>query len=133
MNTNTLFMEHRWGTRVELHTPALVATGSGRSFKATVCNASLSGAFVETLTRLPVLSRMVLKPLLPGADWIEGCVVRTEWRGVGVEWLDPSLRSVTALLSLRSAAPELELAPRLHRDTVSWQLLGRLPRTPLRI
>ena len=58
MNTNTLYMEHRWGTRVALFTPAQVTTASGRTFNATVCNASLSGAFIETPGRLPVLSRI---------------------------------------------------------------------------
>ena len=101
MITNTLHMEHRWGSRVELFVPAQVATAAGRAFNATVCNASLSGAFIETPVRLPVLSRIALRPQLAGTGWIEACVVRNEARGVGVEWLDPALRPISALLALR--------------------------------
>jgi hypothetical protein len=126
MNTNMLYMEHRWGTRVDLFTPAAVVTPSGRSFKALVRNASLSGAFVETFVRLVPLSRIVLKPAVPGADWMEACVVRNEPRGVGVEWLEPALRSVSALLASRDDAQEFDVAPRLQRHSVSWQLLDRL-------
>ena len=104
MSINALYMEHRWGTRVEMFTPANVTTAAGRSYKAVVRNASLSGAFLATLAHLPVLSRFVLKPLVPDADWSDACVVRTNVRGVGVEWLDPQLRPVSTLLAMRSHA-----------------------------
>lgn len=130
MNLNTLYMEHRWGTRVDLFTPAHVAAASGRTFNATVANASLSGAYIETPNRLPVLSRIVLKPMVAGAGWIDACVVRADSRGVGVEWLDPSLRSISALLASRNEGPEFGLVPRLQRQSVSWQLMDRLQRTP---
>ncbi|MFO1505190.1 MAG: PilZ domain-containing protein [Steroidobacteraceae bacterium] len=130
MITNTLHMEHRWGSRVELFVPAQVATAAGRAFNATVCNASLSGAFIETPVRLPVLSRIALRPQLAGTGWIEACVVRNEARGVGVEWLDPALRPISALLALRNEGPEFGVSPRLQRDSVSWQLLNRLQRSP---
>jgi hypothetical protein len=133
MSTNPLYMEHRWGTRVELFTPVDVATAAGRSFRAMVRNASLSGALVETPTRLPVLSRIVLKPHVLGTVWMEACVVRTEGRGLGgfaVEWLEPVLRSVSALLALRGMGPEFDKSPRLQRERVSWQLLDRLQQMP---
>lgn len=128
MNANALYMEHRWGTRVEMFTPADVATATGRSCKAVVRNASLSGAFLETLAHpyLPVLSRIVLKPRIPGADWIEACVVRTNVRGVGVEWMEPALRSVSTLLATRNESLDFDHSPRLQRSPVRWQLLDRL-------
>lgn len=132
MNTNALYMEHRWGTRVEMFTPADVATASGRSCKAVVRNASLSGAFLETLAHLPVLARIVLKPRVPGADWIEACVVRNDPRGVGVEWMDPALRAVSSLLAMRNEGLDFDNSPRLQREAVSWQLLDRLQRVPAR-
>ena len=126
MSINALYMEHRWGTRVEMFTPANVTTAAGRSYKAVVRNASLSGAFLATLAHLPVLSRFVLKPLVPDADWIDACVVRTNVRGVGVEWMDPPLRPVSTLLAMRSEGLDFDHSPRLQRDPVSWQLLDRL-------
>ena len=126
MSTNPLFMEHRWGERMELFIPADVTTASGRSYKAVVRNASLSGAFLATFAQLPVLARIVLKPLVPGADWIEACVVRTNVRGVGVEWMEPALRSVSKLLAMRDEGLDFDHSPRLQREPVSWQLLDRL-------
>lgn len=130
MNTNALYMEHRWGTRVEMFTPADVATASGRACKVVVRNASLSGAFLETLAHLPVLSRIGLKARMPGADWIEACVVRNDPRGVGVEWMDPALRSVSSLLAMRNEGLDFDNSPRLQREAVSWQLLNHLQRLP---
>jgi hypothetical protein len=126
MSINALYMEHRWGTRVEMFTPADVTTASGRSYKAVVRNASLSGAYLATLAHLPVQSRIVLKPLVPGADWIDACIVRTDGRGAGIEWMEPALRSVSTLLAMRNEGLDFDHSPRLQRDPVSWQLLDRL-------
>lgn len=94
-------MEHRWGTRYELDAPAEIATTEGVCTDGRVRNASLSGAFVETAAKVPLLSRVALRPLAAGGSWLDACVVRVEADGLALEWLEPGLHAVSALLSLR--------------------------------
>jgi hypothetical protein len=102
MNANSEPMEHRWGTRVELDVPTELRTMDGRAEPGAVVNASVSGAFVQTGTKLPLLSRVSVT--LPGTEALDACVVRVEDGGVAVEWLDPGSRLVPTLLSLRRNA-----------------------------
>jgi hypothetical protein len=101
MNLNSNFMEHRWGTRVELDVPAELLTPDGASADAAIKNASLSGAFVETTAKLPLLSRVSLNLRAPMDEWLDACVVRVEDEGLALEWLDPGSRLVPALLAMR--------------------------------
>jgi hypothetical protein len=90
---------------VPLDTPAEFKTVQGLSVDGVIGNASLSGAFVRTRIRPPLLSRVALRPLNSAGDWLEACVVRHDALGVGLEWLDPGLRAVSALLALGRDAP----------------------------
>jgi len=98
MNTNTQPMEHRWGIRMNLNAAAEVRTADGQSAPAWVRNASLSGAFLETAARLPLLARIAVRPALK-ADWLDACVVRVDKTGLAIEWLDPGLHPVYVFLS----------------------------------
>jgi hypothetical protein len=124
MSASIQAMEHRWGNRMELHAPALVQTPTGSIAHGSVRNASISGAFVETLLQLPLLSRVLLRPDCDAGEWLEACVVRVETDGAALEWLDPPLQAVSALLALRSNPPAAAandsavIAP----NFVSWQL-----------
>jgi hypothetical protein len=105
-NQDRQHMEHRWGTRVEIHAPVDLLTHDGGFLQASVKNASLSGAFVNTDQRLPLFSRVALRPVLNAhGEWLEGCVVRVEDSGMALEWLDPGLHAVSVLLSLRRDSP----------------------------
>lgn len=101
MSADLQWMEHRWGTRIDLDTPAEIVTLDGASGTGVVRNASLSGALAETAVRPALLSRVSLKPSMPGGVWLEGCVVRVEGTAVAIEWLDPPLHAVARLLSCR--------------------------------
>jgi hypothetical protein len=92
-------MEHRWGARVPLHATATLRCDQGRETHASLRDASLSGAFVETLDKPALFSRVALRPVENSGDWIEAWVVRADERGIGVEWLEPASREVVALLS----------------------------------
>ena len=98
MNANVQPMEHRWGIRMNLDAAAELRTGDGLSAMVSVRNASLSGAFLETRARLPLLARVALRPLSK-ADWLEASVVRVDKYGVAVEWLDPGVHPVYVFLS----------------------------------
>jgi hypothetical protein len=129
MSSNTQFMEHRWGTRVQLDAPADIRTADGRVFRASVGNASLSGALIETSLRLPRLSRIAVRPVGTDGEWLEACIVRTDFRGYGVEWMEPGLRAISTLLAHRRDVPTSQA----RGDTgnpVSWQLLQRLKQQP---
>lgn len=101
MGANSQPMEHRWGNRVALDAPVQIRTAHGVSAAASVRNASVSGAFVDTSVKLPLLGRVLLRPITDSGEWLDACVVRVEQDGVAVEWLDPALHAVSALLALR--------------------------------
>lgn len=110
MSANPHYMEHRWGTRVELDAPAKLMTGEGLC-EGVLRNASLSGAFLETPARPTLLSRVSIRPVSREGEWLDGWVVRIESRGVAVEWLDPPLHSVAVLLALHGPAPAPHARP----------------------
>ncbi len=98
MYGNTQLMEHRWGIRMDVHAAAEIRTADGLSKVVKVRSASLSGAFLETDTPCPLLSRIAVRPLAK-TDWLEACVVRVEKAGIAIEWLDPGLHPVYVFLS----------------------------------
>lgn len=101
MSADLQWMEHRWGTRIELDAPAEITTLDGLNGTGVVRNASLSGALAETSFRPALLSRIAVKPAARGGEWLEGCVVRVEGHTVAIEWLDPPLHAVAVLLALQ--------------------------------
>lgn len=111
MSAHPQFMEHRWGTRAPLKAPCRLMTGDGLC-EGTLRNASLSGAFIETGARPTMLSRVSVRPVSPGGEWLDGWVVRIESHGVAVEWLDPSLHSIAVLLALHAPAFNGPQSPR---------------------
>jgi hypothetical protein len=109
MNVNAQLLEHRWGIRMTLDAAAEVRIAEGRSVVALVRDASLSGAFLESAARLPLLARISVRPLSK-ADWLEACVVRVEPSGLAIEWLDPGLHPVYVFLSHNDATGILEVS-----------------------
>jgi hypothetical protein len=99
MSTSEQSMEHRWGARVPMHEAAALRGPGGEESHALLRDASLSGAFVDTDLRPALLSRIAIRPLEDAGDWIGAWVVRTDERGIGLEWLEPASRDVVALLS----------------------------------
>jgi hypothetical protein len=104
MSANLQVIEHRWGTRIPLAAAAELRTEYRASIDVLVDNASLSGAFVRTAARLPLLSCVYLHVHDGPTEWLEACVVRHDEDGMGLEWLDPGL-AVCALLATQSDAP----------------------------
>jgi hypothetical protein len=100
MSANIQVTEHRWGARVPVYAPAELLTEDRGWIEALVSDASLSGAYVRTQARLPTLSCVFVHVLEGPAEWLEACVVRHDETGMGLEWLDPGLRAISALLSL---------------------------------
>ena len=107
MNANLQVVDHRWGARVALEAPAELKTVQGLSLDGVIGNASLSGAFIRTRSRPPLRSYVAVRPLNAASDWLEACVVRHDEAGVGLEWLDPGLRSVSALLAMGRDATQV--------------------------
>jgi hypothetical protein len=104
MSANVQILEHRWGTRIPLETPAELRTEYRASIDVVVDNASLSGLFVRTGARLPLLSCVFIHIHEGPSEWIEACVVRHDEAGMGLEWLDPGL-AVCALLATQRPVP----------------------------
>jgi len=104
MSANLQVIEHRWGTRIPLEAPAELRTEYRDSIEVVVDNASLSGAFVRTRARLPLLSCVFIHIHDGPAEWLEACVVRHDDAGMGLEWLDPGL-AVCGLLAAQREEP----------------------------
>lgn len=101
MGSSGKFMEHRWGTRFQMDVPAEITTPAGFAASGYVRNASVIGAFVETRMKFPLFSRVAVHALPREGEWLDAWVVRVEGSGIAIEWLDPGLRAVSGLLSLR--------------------------------
>lgn len=118
--------EQRWGARMPLHATAELITADGDFEAVCVRDASLSGAFVETRRELPMMMRVALCPTGRAGEWLDGIIVRAGDGGYGIEWLDPGLRPVSALLSLRHHRGALPDSTRQRHSRVSWRLVERL-------
>lgn len=92
------FIEHRWGTRINVDVPAEVTDLGGRADTATIRDASVSGAFVETSAKFPLLSRIYVRPLSRTGLGLDAFVVRKDDRGFAVEWFQPGASAVSSLL-----------------------------------
>jgi hypothetical protein len=99
-------MEHRWGTRMEIDEAAELRTADGQSTYVLISDASLSGARLVTALQVQVLSCVSLRPVASTGDWLDACVVRADVENhvIAVEWLDPWLRPLAALLAARRVA-----------------------------
>jgi hypothetical protein len=84
------FMEHRWGTRMAMNVPAVLQCADGSTLAACVKDASLSGAYLDTDARLPVLSRVSVALNARTAEALDASVVRVDNSGIAIEWLDPA-------------------------------------------
>lgn len=90
---------HRIVAAAELETPY------GARIDVYVTNASLTGAFVKMDDAVALLSSVRIRPLTPSSEWIDAWVVRVNESGVGLEWFDPDVRHLSALLaSVRPSA-----------------------------
>jgi hypothetical protein len=98
-------MEHRCGKRHKVRREVRLLTQSGVVARGTICDASLSGAFIETLLPVTPLSqiRVVLVPergdQSNGGIAIECQVVRHGIGGIGVEWTDFGHEAVRSICS----------------------------------
>jgi hypothetical protein len=61
-----------------------------------------------------------------GNAWIEACVVRHDSAGMGIEWIEPGIAAVVALLAMRPTRVAADILP-----AGSWQLpqVRQLPAT----
>jgi hypothetical protein len=103
-------MEHRWGTRKTLDVGVkLYIEGKLPAF-GRILNASSSGAYIALGAALPIMTRV---HVALGWDTSKRChrcpitayVVRTDVRGIGIEWQEFAPVSVRALIDALDALP----------------------------
>ena len=102
--TQKRFVEIRWGSRYKFGTSAELSADGKPVGPATIRDASLSGAFVETSATFPLFTRIAVRALSQPCEWLDACVVRSESEGIAVRWLDPGLRPISSLLPPRTKA-----------------------------
>ena len=103
-------MEHRWGTRQMLDVGVRLYCGSEHPIFGRMLNASSSGAFITTSTKLPVMTRVHV--LLGWGSHqndrhhrIAAYVVRADERGLAIEWQEFTALPVPDLMD--DAVPAL--------------------------
>ena len=111
-------MEHRWGERVTLECPARLVLGDGSGTLGRIRNASISGAWIDTVTKLPMYTTLnVLVSAGVGLRRrtveLPACVVRTGPGGIAVEWRDMGVPTLVGLLH-EAGADETLLRLRDH-------------------
>jgi hypothetical protein len=99
-------MEHRCGDRMSTDIPVLLVARPGTIGPARIVNVSMTGAYVETRLKLPLLSPVSLEPLAQArqdgpAARFEAYVVRVDQSGIGLEWCEPFLEPVSQLLGVK--------------------------------
>ncbi len=106
------FMEHRWGTRVELGHSVLLEMDGQPLALGRMLNASISGALIATPATMPALTAVKVRfPPVAGASAqefaLDACVVRTETGAVAVEWRDMACENLVRLLHAQDARAQL--------------------------
>ncbi len=95
MEARRLRMEHRWGRRIACGAPARLSAGAGITGTGQLRDVSLSGAFIETVLELPLFAQLTVSIR---ETEVQASVVRSDARGVGVEWLETAQRAICPLL-----------------------------------
>jgi hypothetical protein len=100
-NTNLAYVEHRWGRRIPCSAPVRLIT-HGEPVTARLRDLSMSGAFVETESVLPVFARVTLAILREDGSQREqrlnAVVIRVAVDGIGVEWCETPAGPVCPVL-----------------------------------
>jgi hypothetical protein len=95
--------ETRFGKRIALELPINLDIGGRTVGRGLLRNASISGAFVDTLLELPVFTNLVVKrnrigDEASGCYELPACVVRRAPQGFAVEWRDMACPALIELL-----------------------------------
>jgi hypothetical protein len=99
-------MEHRWGRRVRVDIDVQILADPASAGWGRVRDISISGGFIETALKIPVLSTLELTVPAAGrtaARILSAVVVRSDVDGVGVEWLDGESDVICALIEEAAA------------------------------
>lgn len=89
-------MDHRWGRREPVAADVRLACCTCVAATGRLDNVSMSGAFVRTSARPPLLSQVRVIAYLRCLDGprqryeADACVVRHSDAGIGIEWLELS-------------------------------------------
>jgi PilZ domain len=117
-------MEHRWGQRFMLDTPASVTDGAGWTVFARVRDISASGAFLQCPAPLPTVTRVLVRFKGPRVNIVlYGNVIRRTATGIGIEWSEFAPAAVAPLLQ-REARPA-DVGQHQHRGASPQRALAR--------
>jgi hypothetical protein len=103
-------MEHRWGVRIPLGIKVRLRGGCSCIGTALLRDASVSGGFLETGMRPPILAQLAVEVRFASEAGIEileipALVVREDDAGIGVEWQEFTPQAIRLLLPSVRAYP----------------------------
>jgi len=127
-------MEHRWGIRQPLDVGIKLYVGSKPPKLCRLLNASSSGAYVLTDTPLPIMT-----PVQLALGWnhlqhtdrhrIAAYVVRSDARGIGIEWQDFAPLPVLAMTDAPEPSPFEDSLDRIRAMAATNGEMAYLPRS----
>lgn len=103
-------MEHRWGIRQPLEVDVNLYVRPGHPVTGRLLNASSSGGYVATNATVPIMTRVHItlgwgSPQRGDRHRIAAYVVRSDARGIGLEWQEFAPAPVLALIDPLDTSP----------------------------
>lgn len=125
-------MEHRWGIRRTLDVGVKLYVGSKPPRLGRLLNASSSGAYVATSGPLPLMTRVHLALGWDGfqhADRhrIAAHVVRSDGRGIAIEWQEFAPLPVLALIDALETSPSQDPLDGIRAITEAREVVAYIP------
>jgi hypothetical protein len=125
-------MEHRWGIRRKLDAGVKLYVRSRHPVSGRLLNASSSGGYVATGAPLPIMTRVHItlgcgNRLSHGRHRIAAYVVRSDARGIGLEWQEFAPVPVLALIDPLETTPTHSAPIDIRTITEARQEVEYLP------
>lgn len=125
-------MEHRWGIRRTLDIGVKLYVGSRPPRSGRLLNASSSGSYVATNGPMPLMTRVYLAlgwDSFGRADRqrIAAHVVRTDSRGIAIEWQEFAPALVLALIDAPETSPAQDSPGSIRTITEARGLVPYVP------
>lgn len=125
-------MEHRWGIRQPLEVDVKFYVRPAHPVTGRLLNASSSGGYVATSVTMPIMTRVHVTlgwddPQRGSRDRIAAYVVRSDARGIGLEWQEFAPAPVLALIDALKPAPPPASPTHISTITEAHQEVAYIP------
>lgn len=127
-------MEHRWGIRQPLEVDVKLYVPLSRPLTGRLLNVSASGGFVATSVTIPIMTRVHLtlgwdSSQSGGRHRIAAYVIRSDARGIGLEWQEFAPVPVLSLIDALEPSPSHDSRTGIRATNDAHQDVAYMPRS----